>query len=207
MNYEEKTIHDLVERFDFNELSPNDRALVLKTMSKMEYQNLRLTAVQTESFFDQPLDIKPKPDTLELLQDRLKKRKATPLLWLNIEKIFTYRLPAYQVGLGLIALFLVFQFLPKKSTPNETSTPTEYVYETIYDTIEHTVVKHIPIDRIVYKTIPAATALTQPTSDKSLQNPNDVPSDNAPLNIQDIQKSMGNSKINQADLDQFRVSM
>jgi hypothetical protein len=49
-------IYELLEQFDFNELSDNDRIYVLSKMAEEEYINMRSTIKDTETFFSYSIE-------------------------------------------------------------------------------------------------------------------------------------------------------
>ena len=62
-------IYELIENYDFNDLSDFERSLVLKHISEKEYRSMRLTIVDTRNLFDKlPVDSKNfQPRTMKKL--------------------------------------------------------------------------------------------------------------------------------------------
>jgi len=85
-------IYDLIEKYKFDELNDEQKELVIATISKNEYEDMRSTIIDTQSLFAKY----PETTTKEK-----KKTFATILL---------YQLELYKVA-ALIILFIGFSFL------------------------------------------------------------------------------------------------
>lgn len=56
VNQKMEKVNDLLEQFDFNELSEQDKRYILSVMSEIEYINMRTTLKDTENFFAQAVE-------------------------------------------------------------------------------------------------------------------------------------------------------
>lgn len=208
MHNEEEYIHQLVEQFDFIELSSTDKALVLRNMTQEVYTQLRFTVVQSTAYFEDNSSVKPSTETAKKLSEHYDRYHEQPSIWFFVQRVFTYRIPAYQMGIGILLLFLGWNLLPEKESNTSNDGHIEYVYQTTYDTIEKLVYKEKPVDRLVYVQTKNKEKKSNKMDDQTPIGTISMPmEEQPPIGFDDLQKSMGNSKINVADLDQFRVSM
>lgn len=207
MRTQETYIHQLIEQFDFLELSKSDKTIVLNEMSEEAYTELRQTVLKAEVYFDNQVVKVPLPSTKKRLDSRLAQSPERNSVWILLQQAFTYRIPAYQIGIGVVLLFIGLQLLPENDPTLEESNKIEYVYQTTYDTIEKLVYREQPVERVVYVPNPIDKTAQKVNVRKSMSAVVMPIDEQPPIELEDVQKSLGNTKIKVSDLEQFRVSM
>ncbi|MFT5725657.1 MAG: hypothetical protein ACI9JN_002784 [Bacteroidia bacterium] len=204
----EEIIQDLIEQCDFKDLPILDQELVLGYVTEEKYTLLRQTVQASVAYFEAKKTPVPKPSAITLLNERLAQPKTVPVFTGILQSIFTYKIPAYQMGIGLLLLFFGIQYFQSPQITSVDSIKTEYVYQTLYDTVEKLIFKEVPLEMVVYKKASTSDKIGLPS--QNIHNhvkPVALPVHSPSIELKDVQKSLGNTRINEADLNQFRVSM
>lgn len=107
MEAAEHQIQLLIERFDFEALSPTDRKFVLMHLDEESYRQKRAVIRESLDLFAEETDaMVPNPLMKERLQAAMNQQRNTAPWW----QLFQYRIPAYQVGLAVLPLLLLLIF-------------------------------------------------------------------------------------------------
>jgi hypothetical protein len=99
-------LYELLEQFDFKDLSEKDRIYVLSEMTENEFNNMRSTLTDTETFFSNSCE----PDINESLFNSLISTNHKPNILL---KILNHPVKFYQLAasiLLLLGLFIIKQY-------------------------------------------------------------------------------------------------
>lgn len=138
LNKIEEKIQELMLQFDFNDLSPQNKAFVLEHSSQYDYQLERSVILQASSLFDDETKAVPLPLQIE---DKSRKGFATPV-------------PLYQsVAIAAAAACLVYFFFPQTEIIQRTpETKTEYItkIDTVTKTIHKTDTVFQPVEKPIY---------------------------------------------------------
>ena len=105
---ENKSIHELIEEFDFSELSKVQQIQVLKELSEKEYGELRETIKMTVNFFEN----EPKLFADDLLKPVILKES-------KFVRLISYSVPLYKVAAAVLLVFS-FNFLISIKANNNT---------------------------------------------------------------------------------------
>jgi hypothetical protein len=110
-------IEDILDKKSFEELTGSEKEIVLKYLSKEEYDVFRQTILNCESFFSEESslvtpDARIKDSLLEKFE--LKKTAKKRNILSVIIKILNYKFPVYKIGFALSILAL-FSLLFKKT--------------------------------------------------------------------------------------------
>jgi hypothetical protein len=146
MNKSEKSIdiQELIEQFDFNELSAEEQAKVLDQMSVEAYtENRKVVLASIDLFAIADMHL---PKDLKLPEKQVVLMRTVPL---------------YQVFIAMAAIFLFMLLIFPLRKVDALENTTEYV--TLYDTVEIEVVKYdtivkrieVPVyeEKIIYKEV------------------------------------------------------
>lgn len=193
--YSEK-LYDLVESFEFEELSEKDKSLVLQHISKNEYSNIRSTIVDANTLFSKNLFV-------------LKKEKKS-----IVRRIVTYPVELYKIA-AMIILFLGIGFISSnishKSQPKViASADTIYTHKVDTVLVEKTTTVEVVKEKIVFKdrNLPknVITAIVDNSAIMSVER--DCTKEICPGDITHLSKtkSAGNLS-NDALLTEFMVSL
>jgi hypothetical protein len=154
-NYED--VYELLEQFDFNELSDKDRNYVLSIMTRDEYISLRSTLKDTKTLYSNSPEIALDNSIYNSLINKSNKKNI-------IIKILMHPVKLYQVAALIILIFgiyaiIQYSVLPEKNKPLAVIDTiylhkTDTVYSKLIDTVR--IIK----EKIVYV-----------SKDKSINNP------------------------------------
>lgn len=131
-------VNDLLEQFDFNELSEQDKMYVLSVITEKEYNNMRGTINDVGTFFNNSEDVNLNSSIYKSLIN--KNKHVNILLKLLKQSIQLYKVAASVIVLiGLYSL-IHFTNLKEKSSPIS-SNDTIFIYntDTIYSKFVDTV--------------------------------------------------------------------
>ncbi len=149
-NQDMERVYELLEQFDFRELSDNDRNYVLSLMTAGEYNNLRVTVKDTEMLFSEVQEPKLNESVYNSLIAGIKEK--------NIFIRFLKRpVQLYKVAATVIVLTGLFSFIHftnlHEQNSNSLTNDTIFIYktDTVYSRIIDSV-KHIR-EKVVYMTI------------------------------------------------------
>ena len=207
----EKRIEELLLSKDFESLTPAEVEMVLSTMSEMEYINQRTLLLDSKKMFeDEGAILSPDPDLLFSLKEAhvVKKKRFGAIAMLTA--IAGYRVPAYQVGIAAVLLFIFFWIRPS-SNISEGSAEPQLVYQTIIDTVE--VIKEVPIEVVVptERVVRELVYVDRPALDVELaidiESTGGITPPAAAPDLASMERSFGNSAFASEDLDQFRVGI
>lgn len=166
-------VYELLEQFDFNELSEQDKLFVLSEMTEIEYGKMRSTIKDTQSFFVS--DIEP-------IYDNSRKPKSLLL------RILTQPIQLYKVAASIVILMGIYSAIHYFNIPDKsqllTSTDKIYIHKT--DTIYSKMVDTITIikEKIIY--LPKESVVEKPI--KLLSNSNNVYNCNKEICPNDIDR-------------------
>lgn len=139
-------IYDLIEQFDFDQLTEQQKSKVMEQVSEEEYRSMRETIVATNAFFENsPLNTEIPP----LRSDS------------KIRVLAHKSIPLYQVAASVAVIIGLFGFFVlQQPTTNEKivaihDTVTRHTRDTVYRTIVDTI-HHIK-EQIVYVSMPQPT--------------------------------------------------
>jgi hypothetical protein len=146
-NQNKERVYELLEQFSFGELSEEDKSFVLSVTAENEYNNLRSTLRDTETFFAGAEEI----DLGESVYNSLinKRKNENPLLKLLKQPVQFYKVAAsIALILGLNVVFSYSDLNKKNNT--KTSADTIYIYKT--DTVYSRFVDTVKMikEKIVY---------------------------------------------------------
>lgn len=132
-------VYELLEQFDFKELSDEDRIFVMSEMSEEEYINLRQTLKTTEAFFSSSKE----PDLNESLLTSLINIKHKPNI---IIKILNQPVKLYQLAASVILILAIYTVKQYSDLPGKNSElpkndtiyiqKTDTVYSKLADTVK-----------------------------------------------------------------------
>jgi len=132
-------VYELLEQYDFNELSEMDKDLVLSGISEAEYTNMRAIINNTVDFFNTSVD--PVPD-FAFQQSLMTKGGSGNVLI----KILTKPVQLYQVAAIIIVLIGIFSILDLykiqdqrrilASVKSTSAKETDTVYSRLTDTVQ-----------------------------------------------------------------------
>lgn len=100
-------IQELIEQFDFSELTKDQKEQVLRELTEIEYQNLRETIKMTVDYFE---------DEPNLLADTLLKpvlEKEGLLL-----RVINYNVPLYKIAAAVLLVLSINLLIPNKEDSN-----------------------------------------------------------------------------------------
>ena len=186
-------IYDLVEKFDFNDLSEEDKKFVLLHISKEEYDRLRLTIHDTQQLFAK----------YPYQENRVDKS--------NFRKIATYPVELYKIAaviLLILGVGFVFTLKISKQSPILAMVDTIVVKktDTVFIEVKDTVV------RIKEKIVDRRTDITEKTKHHASLTPGNAGSDwdcsreLCPADIRNLSAVKGNNSISKdSSLTEFIV--
>jgi hypothetical protein len=181
-------VYELLEQFDFNELSEQDKLFVLSQITETEYNKMRSTIKDTQTFFVH--DIEPIRDNSSVTSSKKDTVNKNLLLHLLKQPIQFYKVAASIVI--LIGIYSAIQYFNPQGKSNLLTSndkiyinKTDTVYSKIVDTI--TIIK----ERIIYipKGIEVATSFKLVSNSK---NKYDCNKEICPSDI-DIIKELANN--------------
>jgi len=120
-------MYELLEKFEFHELSDKDKNWVLSVMPISEYNNLRGTLTDVEMYFTNSEDLNLNPSIYKSLLS--KRKKENNLLRLLKQPIQFYKIAASVLVIAAIYSVIHLTNLHEKNTP-AISTDTIYIYKT-----------------------------------------------------------------------------
>ncbi len=208
----ENNIIHWIETYDFNDLSSEQKAIVRELSSEIEYQQERSLVLSARRLFDEEELQIPDASLKGTLDNRFQSNNKRKGRFVGFKKVITHPVPAYQVAAACFLLFMSsFLFIKSNKnggSPNESSIVYRTVYDTIVQQIRDTI--EVPVETIVVQTVYKKNTNTQKKTPSLESTPiiNESYVDYVPPIIQDdVQKSIGNTSIQQHELEQFRVSM
>jgi hypothetical protein len=205
MNHQENNIHNWAESLAFDQLSNSQQLEVLQEMSSDEYSELfESNKAFTLLFQEEKELLEPKDSSLELLKlAALEKNKKPVVLRLWTRSIPLYAATAACLFILAFSYALFHKKIDKAIPVVEEQYLTRVVRDTVYlekeivEQVVHTV--YVPVKK--QKSTRAIT--TQYVPDESI-----LVKEISPLpNAAGITKSYGNSSVDLASLEQFKVQM
>jgi len=133
-NHNLEKIYQLVEQFDFNELTDSDKSFVLTQMTVNDYQNMRETIKESKSFFSNKTEIPPDDAILKSLSGYTLKKNF-------IVRSLNYRMQLYKVAASILIILGITFMIFYKSNPGLYSQLT--IHDTIYIKKTDTVISMI----------------------------------------------------------------
>ncbi len=97
----ENRIHELIEKFDFTELSKEEEGLVLAEMTIEDYSEMRNAVSLAKNFFDE----EPKLMSEDLVVPVIKKESV-------LVRMVNYKLPIYKVAAILMIVLSIDHLVP-----------------------------------------------------------------------------------------------
>lgn len=140
-------VYELLEQFDFKELSEEDRIFVLSEMTENEYNNMRSTLKDTESFFSNSSE----PGINDSLLNSIIRTDHKPNILI---KILNKPVKFYQLAASIILLLGLFAIKQYSDIPDKNSalpsSDTIYIQKT--DTVYSKLADSIRIlkNKIIY---------------------------------------------------------
>lgn len=140
-------VYELLEQFDFKELSEKDRIFVLSEMTENEYNNMRSTLKDTESFFSNSSE----PGINDSLLNSIIRTDHKPNILI---KILNKPVKFYQLAASIILLLGLFAIKQYSDIPDKNSalpsSDTIYIQKT--DTVYSKLADSIRIlkNKIIY---------------------------------------------------------
>ncbi|MEM7659703.1 MAG: hypothetical protein AAF399_26555, partial [Bacteroidota bacterium] len=115
----EPQVEDLLE-FPFEDLSLEERSLILTEMSQREYAELRKVAQAAKAYFQEaPLDLKPNSALQTQLRNRLAQKKSRGLGG-KVLHTLKYPVPAWQAVAAMAFLAVAVYFGTQNASLSET---------------------------------------------------------------------------------------
>jgi len=134
----EERIYELLEQFNFRELSAEDKRLVLSEMSETEYNRMRHTIIDTECFYSSSIG----PEEEEFSSEKFNRKQDKEIL---IIKLLKYPVQLYKVAATVLVVFGIYAIIQysgmSKRNNQLASLDTVYIHktDTIYSKIIDTV--------------------------------------------------------------------
>jgi hypothetical protein len=132
-------VYELLEQFDFKELSEEDRSYVMSEMSEKEYNNLRNTLKTTEAFFSSSVE----PILNNSLLTTLTNTKHKPNV---VVRILNQPVKLYQLAASILLILAIYTFKQYSDLPGKNSAlpkndtifiqKTDTVYSKLADTVK-----------------------------------------------------------------------
>ncbi|MGD0756314.1 MAG: hypothetical protein ABR927_14775 [Bacteroidales bacterium] len=162
-NQDVEKVYELLEQFDFNELSKQDKSYVLSIISVDEYNNLRSTLKNTERFFSNSEELTLSDSIYKSLI--LKSKNGNIILKFLKQPIQLYKVAASVIVFVGLYSFIHFTNLHEKNN-TLASNDTIYIFKT--DTLYSKFVDTVRLikEKIVY----LSREKDQVTPDKLLSN-------------------------------------
>ena len=138
-------LQELIEKFDFEELSKKDKEFVLSNSSQDEYEELRSIVEKSKSFFENQNSIKPDDKILNKLHYELEEKS-----W--ISSIINYQIPLYKLAVSVIILFgILFIFINHQYSREQIQiAQVDTVYIENFDTVKITEYDTVEIIKKVF---------------------------------------------------------
>ena len=115
----EPQVEDLLE-FPFEDLSLEERSLILTEMSQREYNELRKVAQSAKAYFQEaPLELKPNPHLQAQLRNRLE-QKSPRNLGGKVLHTLRYPVPAWKAAAAMAFLAVAVYFGTQNGNLSET---------------------------------------------------------------------------------------
>jgi hypothetical protein len=155
-NQNHEIIYQLIEQFDFNELSAEDKLFVLSHLSESEYQNMRETIKDSKKYFTDNPEMMPDASIYKSLT-RADKHKNVVVRTLN------YSMQLYKVAVTILIILGITFLLFYKSNPGLYKQM--LVHDTIYinktDTVYSLLRDTIQIVKTLFVNIPQKSGTAQ----------------------------------------------
>jgi len=146
-NQNMERVYELLEQFNFNELSERDKIYILSVMPETEYINMRDTIKETEGFFTNAAELNLSDSLYKSLMN--KSRKGNILLKLLKQSVQLYKVAAsVLIILGIYSVIHYSNLHEKNSTLALNDTIYIHKTDTIYSKLIDTV--RIIKEKIVY---------------------------------------------------------
>jgi len=197
-------IYDLLEQYDFNELSETDKSFVLTQMSETDYENMRETIKDSKNYFDGKPEIQMDENIYNFLPDTMKKRNS-------VVRALNYPIQFYKVAASILIILGITFLIYYNNLPVRNGELA--IHDTIYikktDTVFSTIRDSLKIIKNLIVQVPQKKASNTVT--KYLAN-NDIKVDcKKELCPSDIEKITGlassNSISQDTSLGDFVVSI
>jgi hypothetical protein len=143
-------LYELLEQFDFNELSEKDRTYVLSNMSEKEYINMRSTIKDTETFFSNSSE----PHINVSLLSSIIHTNHKPNILINI---LNRPVKFYQLAASIVLILAIYTIKQYSNFPDKNSAlplhdtifiqKTDSIYPKLADTVKSIKEKIIYISR------------------------------------------------------------
>jgi hypothetical protein len=140
-------VNELLEQFDFNELSEQDKMYILSIMSEIEYINMRDTLKDTENFFAQSVDLNPNDSLYEFLMNNSKNEN-------RFIKFLKHPIQLYKVAASIVIVLGIYSFFHYSNPQGKNSLLA--LHDTIFinkiDTVYSKIVDTVKVikEKIVY---------------------------------------------------------
>ena len=115
------SLHELIEKYDFSELTKEQQQFVLTEVSSDEYAEFRNTILETAAYFDEQPVLMAK----DLIVPELKTENV-------LIKMVNYKLPVYKVAAAMIVVFFINNLIPEEISTNVqvAETQNEFIIDT-----------------------------------------------------------------------------
>lgn len=204
-------INELLEAKCFEELNAIEREMVLSEIDEEDYtKRYEILLAAQEALTEDKELIVPDEAILSSLKRQLHEqqkqpKKTWPLLGRGI-RVSIYK-SAAAVLLAILGSYFVFG---KTDTKIEYVVQEKVVEKKVYDTVYNEKIVEVPVERIVrvvaYKT-PVSRSVSHSSEPYFKVEELQRTHRSATVELDELNNSYGNSKINEEDLEQFRVSL
>ncbi|MBL4653132.1 MAG: hypothetical protein JKY53_09775 [Flavobacteriales bacterium] len=211
-------IQELIDYKDFQDLLLTEKEMVLKAISKQEYDLYRNIILNIPSIMDEEAHfLSPDPSIKSKLNDALNKEATSSSITLILDKLFNFSVPSYQVVISLATIVLAFVWFGN-SNNQEIIVQEKIVYQSQVDTVyietqvEVSVVEIRTVERVVevpINNISKNASLIGINSftaqkEKAKEEENRYAFSESQLS-ENQRKSMGNTSLTKETLNQFLV--
>lgn len=207
MNEQGERMQLLIESCDFEQLNAAERELVLAHLSEDEYRQQRLVLLGSEALFAaEGHTLSPDPAILSNLQRAMKKEQET-VLPAYLLALFQFRMPAYQAGIAMAVIAFLFWWRSPEVQFIETE---RIVYQQQVDTVRlvEEVLVEVPVtvERVKYiERQSPSPKFDQPTVRPEFAG--GITPENETVQLDDVERSFGNSSLPEGALQQFLVGL
>jgi hypothetical protein len=115
------SLYELIEKYDFSELTKEQQQFVLTEVSSEEYTEFRNTIMETAAYFDE----QPVLMAEDLIVPELKTENV-------LIKMANYKLPVYKVAAAMIVVLFINNLIPEGISTNVqvAETQNEFIIDT-----------------------------------------------------------------------------
>ena len=211
-------VEELIGQKDFNDLSMNEKELVLSVISEQEYELQRSVVLNAMDIMNEEAHfLSPDPSIKAKLNEALSERESPNNVVFMLDRLLNFRVPSYQVVMGMAATILVFLWLGNPDTA-EIIIQEKIVYQpqvdTVYVETKIPVIEVKIVERIVQISTNESSKMSSDVSVNSFTQQRDKAEDGGnvyaysenQLSAHQL-KSMGSTSLTKKSLDQFLVVM